>query len=154
MGRSKNKTPKANFNPPKRTIKIQHNPEDFYKEKPAWNFHTRDYELWSFSKDEIGDFFWDEVFEKICSWESMTWDEILIKSNNNNHLINPSLLNKCAQDRLEKLKIEAEGIISLRLNGKHRLYGYMIGRVFNILWYDKNHGDNNECVCRSHKKHT
>lgn len=45
-------------------------------------------------------------------------------------------------------------IISLRITENHRLYGYMSGRVFNILWYDDDHGDNNNCVCRSHLKHT
>ncbi|CUP62134.1 Uncharacterized phage-associated protein [Anaerostipes hadrus] len=32
--------------------------------------------------------------------------------------------------------------------------GYMVEKVFNILWYDDNHGDNNRCVCRSYLKHT
>ena len=50
--------------------------------------------------------------------------------------------------------IEAESLISLRLTGNHRLYGYMTGRVFNVLQYDNNHGDNSTCVCRSYLKHT
>lgn len=50
--------------------------------------------------------------------------------------------------------IEAEALISLRMTGNHRLYGYMSGRVFNIIWYDDDHGDNDTCVCRSFKKHT
>lgn len=63
-------------------------------------------------------------------------------------------MNKVAQDRLFEKRIEAESLISLRLTGTHRLYGYMTGRVFNILWYDDDHGDNAECVCRSRLKHT
>ena len=29
--------------------------------------------------------------------------------------------------------IEAESLISLRITGNHRLYGYMTGRVFNAV---------------------
>ena len=61
---------------------------------------------------------------------------------------------KIARDRLYELHIEAEAIMSLRINATHRLYGYLEGAVFHILWFDPNHGDNDNCVCRSHKKHT
>ena len=69
-----------------------------------------------------------------------------------NHSINVTALNKAASDRLAELYIEAESLISLRLTGTHRVYGYMNGAVFNILWVDLNHGDNTSCVCRAHKK--
>lgn len=39
-------------------------------------------------------------------------------------------------------------------SGISKIYGYMTGRVFNVLWYDDDHGDNSTCVCRSHLKHT
>lgn len=71
-----------------------------------------------------------------------------------NHSIEVKKLNKIASDRLEQLYIEAEALLSLRLTGTHRIYGYMNGAVFNILWIDLMHGDNEQCVCRSHKKHT
>ena len=51
-------------------------------------------------------------------------------------------------------RIEANAVISLRIQATHRLYGYRIGSVFYILWYDNNHGDNYTCVCKSRKKHT
>lgn len=57
-------------------------------------------------------------------------------------------------DRLAEKYIELDSIISLRLTGKHRLYGYIQKSTFYVLWYDDNHGDNNECVCRSNLKHT
>lgn len=59
-----------------------------------------------------------------------------------------------SQERLASKYIEAESLISLRVTGNHRLYGYMTGRVFNVLWYDDDHGDNDKCVCRSRLKHT
>lgn len=87
-------------------------------------------------------------------WETQTWGNILIESKKQNHSIDINYLNKKATDRLIKLYIEAESIISLRLSGTHRIYGFIKGSVFNLLWVDLNHGDNMDCVCRSHKKHT
>ena len=78
----------------------------------------------------------------------------MVTANKQNHSLNLKDLNKVAQDRLISMYIEAESLISLRITGTHRLYGYMVGRVFTILWYDDNHGDNEKCVCRSHLKHT
>lgn len=63
-------------------------------------------------------------------------------------------MNKTAYDRLFDLQIECDSLISLRLNGTHRLYGYMQNSAFCILWYDADHGDNADCVCRSNKRHT
>lgn len=86
--------------------------------------------------------------------EIQTWSEILVKDKKQNHSINVESLNKAAQERLAEKYIEAESLISLRLTGNHRLYGYMTGRVFHILWYDDRHGDNRDCVCRFYLKHT
>ncbi len=84
----------------------------------------------------------------------MTWSEIIVKANKQNHSIDVDSLNKVAQDKLAKLHIEAESLLSLRLRGTIRLYGFMVGPVYSILWYDDDHGDNNTCVCRSSLKHT
>lgn len=35
-----------------------------------------------------------------------------------------------------------------------RVYGHKSGRVFRILWYDRNHGDPRKAVCPSRKRHT
>ena len=78
-------------------------------------------------------------------WENRTWNEILVISKKENTK---------AKDRLDDLMLEVKAIISMRINATHRLYGYRIGSVFYILWFDNNHGDNDTCVCRSRKKHT
>ena len=79
----------------------------------------------------------------------MTWGQILLEGKKQNHSIVPEKLNKCARDRLIELRVEAEAIYSLRLGGTLRLYGYMNGATYSILWYDEDHGDNDTCVCRS-----
>jgi hypothetical protein len=129
-------------------------PEQYYSENPSWTFNNADKEMWAFSKDHVGDAFWNEIFPKLKAWETQTWKEILLVAKKNNHSINTNALSKKAQDRLLSKFIEAESLISLRLDGTHRLYGYMTGKVFNILWYDDDHGDNDNCVCRSYLKYT
>lgn len=97
---------------------------------------------------------WEEILPRLKALETQTWSEILVKDKKQNHAINVYDLNKAAQERLEERYIEAEVLISLRMTGTHRLYGYMTGYVFHVLWYDNGHGDNETCVCRSYKKHT
>ncbi|MCM1376813.1 MAG: hypothetical protein NC245_17190 [Muribaculum sp.] len=107
-------------------------PERYYLEKPAWTFANSDQEKWTFSQDR----FWAEILPRLKELETQTWSEILVHGKEQNHSLDLNKLNKVAQDRLTSKCIEAESLISLRITGKHRLYGYMTGRVFNILWYD------------------
>lgn len=141
-------TPKGKF------IAQGGNPERYYSENPAWSFANSDQEMWAFSEDHMGSLFWTEILPRLKSLESQTWSEILVRDKMQNHSLDLSELNKVAQDRLASKYIEAESLISLRVTGSHRLYGYMTGRVFNVLWYDDDHGDNSTCVCRSRLKHT
>lgn len=145
---------KCSFDPKNKHVIQNNNPEQYYQENPAWSFASIDQEMWAFTEDHIGSFFWTKVFPRLKDLESQKWTEILIKNNKQNHSINVQSLNKVAQDRLTSRYIEADSLISLRVTATHRLYGYMTGRVFNILWYDDNHGDNDTCVCRSKVKHT
>ena len=130
------------------------NPERYYSEHPAWTFANADQEMWVFSQDHIGSNFWGDILPRLKALETQTWSEILICNKKQNHSLDPNKLNKVARDRLISRHIEPESLISLRMNSTHRLYGFMSGRVFNILWYDDDHGNNNTCVCRSHLKHT
>ena len=68
------------------------------------------------------DSFWDSVMPFLVSLESMTWDSILRRSNNNHHFIKLIGLSSRAQAILACRKIEAEAVMSLRLQGK---IGYM-----------------------------
>lgn len=129
-------------------------PERYYSENPAWTFANADQEMWAFSQEHIEKVFWIEILPRLKALETETWGEILVRDKKQNHSLDLNDLNKAAQDRLASKYIEAESLISLRITGNHRLYGYMTGRVFNVLWYDDNHGDNSTCVCRSRLKHT
>lgn len=150
----KNKQIKQKESPKGKSIAQGGNPEQYYIENPAWSFANTDQDMWSFTQEHIGELIWTEILPRLKALESQTWGEILVKDKKQNHSINVEDLNKVAQDRLAAKYIEAESLISLRVTGNHRLYGYMTGRVFNILWYDDDHGDNKTCVCRSYLKHT
>jgi len=130
------------------------NPDQYYSQHPAWNFSCCDREKWSIFSDEARRIFWNELLPHFQGWETQTWSNLLIDAKKQNHSIRVNDLNQIASDRLAVLCIEAESLISLRLTGTHRIYGYIQGAVFHILWIDLNHGDNDTCVCRSCKKHT
>lgn len=140
--------------PKGRNIAQGGNPERYYSERPAWIFRNADKEMWAFSEENIREVFWTEILPFLSGLEPRTWGDILVAGKKQNHSVDVNTLNKVARDRLDAICIEAESLISLRISGKQRLYGYMTGAAFNILWYDDDHGDNDTCVCRSRLKHT
>lgn len=153
-GSKKDKQIKQKEIPKGRSIAQGGDPEQYYSQNPAWTFANADQEMWAFSQEHIGELIWSEILPRLEALETQTWGEILVRDKKQNHSLNLDDLNKVAQDRLAARYIEAESLISLRVTGNRRLYGYISGRVFNILWYDDDHGDNNKCVCRSRLKHT
>lgn len=130
------------------------NPEEFYKHHPSWNFFSCDKDKWSLFSEEVRNIFWGEILPYLQGLENRTWSDILVNAKKQNHSIDVETLNKVASDRLCELHIEAESLVSLRTISRHRIYGYMNGAVFCVLWVDLKHGDNETCVCRSHTKHT
>ncbi len=148
------KKTKRLYDPKSNETRISEDPNKYFQEKPSWKFNLRDKYCWQFSKDNVGDEFWDRILGHFDSWESQTWQDILVASSKQNHHIEVNRLNKLARDRLQQLHIEVESVVSLRLSGNHRLYGIMDGSSFCIIWFDNAHGDNETCVCRSHKRGT
>lgn len=153
-GSNKYKRIKQNEYPIGKGIIQGGNPNQYYLQSPAWTFANSDQDMWAFSKEHVGELIWTEIIPQLRNLETQTWSEILVKDKKKNHSLYLNELNKTARDRLTERYIEAESLISLRITGTHRLYGYMAENVFNILWYDDEHGDNSKCVCRSHLKHT
>lgn len=141
--------------PIERVIKEGGDPNKFYSMKPSWNFHDCDNEMWSLFSDEVKrGKYWDEILPFLQKLEKITWNDILVVGKKKNHRIDIKYLNPGAQKRLEELHIEADALTSLSIKGTHRIYGCNIGSIFNVVWVDFDHGDNDSCVCRSRKKHT
>ncbi len=154
MGASKKKRVVQVENPKNRYIGQTEDPNRYYKKHPSWNFNSCDLEMWPLNKCNAGDLIWSEIIPHLKSLETQTWNDILVIASKHNHSIDIKTLNPIAQKRLAQKYIEHDSIISLSLTGTHRIYGYIVDTVFNILWYDTNHGDNNSCVCKSRKKNT
>ena len=138
--------------PNSRETNYSEDPDGFYRKSPSWKFCTTDLEYWTFSKEHVGEEFWDKILPSLRAWETQRWQQILIDDNKHNHPIDIYKLNKVARDRLNELHIDSESLISLRILATHRLYGYMEDSTFCALWFDDKHGDNESCVCRSYKK--
>ena len=90
-----------------------------------------------------------EIIQKLGHFETMTWDEILVKAKDRNHAIPVFKICAKAQQRMQALGIETEDVISLRLQGEERIWGVMDAHVFQLLWWDPEHR-----ICPSPKKHT
>lgn len=133
------------------------NPDSSLSEHISWSFASCDMDpaiRWSFCRERLAESFWELLLPKMREFESMTLDDIFVKAKKQNHGIDVSKLSTAAARRLEELHIEAESVHSLRLGGRLRLYGVRGGSVYSIIWYDDDHGDNPNCVCRSSKKGT
>lgn len=156
MAASKNKKriPDLANLPKSRDVQREKDPNGFFEMKPSWSFHLSDAEEWVFNKDHAGDMFWDEILPRLKGLEVCQWKKILQDGKKRNHPIQASALTSKAQRRLQNLHIEAEAVYSLGLNGTHRIYGIIDNGVFHLIWFDTEHGDTENCVCRSHKKHT
>ncbi len=154
MAASKRKEVKQSEHPKSMYVGQTEDPDHYYDKHPTWCFNSCDKSMWGFTKDHIGDVFWSEILPFLQGLETQTWKEILVGAKKHHHSINVAHLNAAAQKRLVERYIEADAVVSLSLSGTHRIYGYMNESVFNVLWYDENHGDNAHCVCRSNKKHT
>ena len=153
-GSNRIKVIKQKKSPKGKSIAQGGDPERFYSESPAWAFANADQQMWAFTEEHIGTTIWKEILPRLGALESQTWGEILVRGKKQHHSLDLNQLSVAAQERLAAMHIEAASLISLRVTGRHRLYGFMIGKVFNTLWFDDDHGDNDTCACRSHLKHT
>lgn len=79
------------------------------------------------------------VREKLASFESMTWSEILVKGKKFHHSISVSDITVEAQDRLEAAGLGLEEVVSLRLSNLERVFGYLVNGVLVLLWWDPSH---------------
>lgn len=92
----------------------------------------------------------DEVRVKLIQFESMTWNQILVVGNKQDHAMEVWKLCKEAQQRLGQIGLgDAATLVSLRLSGKERVWGLRQGSALLLLWWDPEH-----LVCPSVLKNT
>ena len=79
------------------------------------------------------------IRERLAHFESMTWDEILVRARKQNHSIEVADLCAQAQRRLAEKRILLEKVVSLRLSAKERVFGYLDNGVLVLLFWDPLH---------------
>jgi hypothetical protein len=148
MAASKKKPRKSQKNEPgDRQVRVKNSGESNRGKNPAWRIGNMDLSTefpWSFAK--IGrEQWWEDIYPKLDSYESMTWQEILSATGgrshgNNSHNIPISELIKEARDRLAEINLDdVDELFSLRLEGKIRIWGMLDNDALKILWYDPKH---------------
>lgn len=147
---SQDKKPKAKINPStNKQPKVASAPTSFHNMKPSWRissiemvepygWHTLDANMLLYIKD------------KLISFESMTWAEILVQGKKFHHTVAITNLSSEAKSRLREInQDDVDELVSLRLSGKERVWGILDQGVLTLLWWDPEHQ-----VCPSLKKHT
>lgn len=79
------------------------------------------------------------IREKLAHFETMTWNEILVVGKKRNHSIPVSDITSEAQDRLEVIGLGLDEVVSLRLSGAERIFGYLDNGILVLLWWDPDH---------------
>lgn len=127
----------------------------YYNEKPSWVFSKCDFNhtTWGICQNKGGNEI-QALLETLKSIETMTWAEIFQApkgrgEGSKNHLVSTRDIIKNAQTRLNDLNLGCDELISFRVNGKERLWGYRQGSQCAIIWHDPNH-----LICPSKKKNT
>lgn len=122
---------------------------NYMQMRPAWRVSRL---------EEVGPFGWHritgvkiaEVSAKLKSFETMLWSAILVTAKKQNHTIPVENLSKPAKQRLVDIKLDdRDELISLRLSNRERIWGFLEGSTFHLVWWDPEHQ-----VCPSALKHT
>lgn len=125
-------------------VRLGADPASYDTKKIAWQIRLFD-EEGPWGLEALKPHWWTKIFPKLRNLESMTWAEIKRASGgrtrgNNSHNVAVSDLITKAQDRLCELGQEdVDELFSLRLQGKHRIYGIKDGRVLKAIWFDPDH---------------
>lgn len=81
-----------------------------------------------------------EIRAKLSNFEAKSWNEILVKDKHWNHTVATANLRSSAQECLRRARLDdLDELVSLRLMGAQRLWGFRIAAVFHILWWDPEH---------------
>ena len=80
---------------------------------------------------DVGDKTWGEVKAMMASSER--------RRRPLHHAQSILSIDPAARERLRDLKLDIEEVFRLRHGNLRRIWGYVQGDVFNILWYDRSH---------------
>ncbi|WPW29276.1 hypothetical protein P6B95_19070 [Streptomyces atratus] len=111
----------------------------FSDDKVCWRFTYVDHDgRWGF--DRMAAATLCEVLTKLAACESMTLNELRTTRRFFKEYDLPGGLSKEAVVRLGELGFgDATALHRLEFTGKQRLYGFLLGNVFHVLWWDPEH---------------
>ena len=143
----------------------------FFSKSPSWRFSRADLDHYKWSiLDSHEDVVQDpndpnealilhqfsksidcNLLDSLKARESTTWGDLLTqnggrKRGTNSHNIPMNDLIKEARQRATEIGLVEDGLLSLRLDGTHRVFGVMDAGVLNIIWFDRKHE-----ICPSNK---
>lgn len=143
--------PKTFANPsPKSQPRVAAAPDHFFDLSPAWRVARLEL-MDPYGWHEIERSTILKIRERLASFETMRWREILVDAGTSHHMVSVSRLSKAARDRLDLITRGQvnDDLLSLRLTGRERIWGIFDRGVCQLLWWDPDHQ-----VCPSLLKHT
>ena len=145
------KKPKAAYSP-RVADKVPRQVEDplsFHKEYPVWRMGKVDVGCEHWGWNLIDGATMHRIREKLASYETMTFREILNKDATGCHDVDIYQMIPKAQARVEAIKLTRDSLFSLRITGKERVWGIRTNHVIELLWWDPEHE-----VCPATKRNT
>jgi len=111
-------------------------PDSWRDDFPAWRFHML---------DTGGPYCWTAITaekavslqKRLAEFEKLRWREVLNQKSNHDWDIGE--LSRDAQRRLADEFPQIETLYQLRIQKRQRVYGYRIGNVLHLLWWDEKH---------------
>jgi hypothetical protein len=123
-----------------KTPKIAADPNEFYHQRPTWRVGLMQM-VDPYGWHTVNGNALHGVREKLASFETMTWREILVDGKKFHHAVKVHRLCGPAQTRLGEIfgAMDVDQLISLRLSSTERIWGVLEGPVLRILWWDPDH---------------
>jgi hypothetical protein len=135
----KHKQPKALIVPNKEKQPKSAPADSFYHLRPAWRISRMEM-VDPFGWHQIPTLKVLEIRIKLGNFESQTWKQIIVQSQNHHHFMPVARICNGAQERLNALHLEdTDALFSLRLSGPERVWGILDNGVLLVLWWDPFH---------------
>lgn len=77
------------------------------------------------------------VLDRLRSFETMTWKQIIVDAGHHNHLV--PVADLCRQAQACPEVSDVDEVMSLRVTQASRIFGIMSGSVCRLLWWDPEH---------------
>ncbi|WP_155981923.1 hypothetical protein [Nocardia sp. BMG111209] len=115
-------------------------------ERFRWSAQSIDHEYagewdWHLAPKEAKD-----ILDLLAQMSGLSWREVKAQTFNSknktrrlHHSQSIETICPAAQKRLEELEIAVSEVFRLRHGNLNRSWGYMIGPVFHVVWWDRHH---------------